>query len=150
VTGVCYSDASPNPRPPSRQNVTSPYPSARTPNEVAPFEEPMELSPLAAAVFNAATASSSRQPRQGLSSKSSHLMLKKLIGGRSTDDYPHPPRSATSGNFSYPYTHDDAASFDSHQSRHTLGRPTSAMMEYSRQPGVSILSAHHHADGFCR
>jgi hypothetical protein len=57
VTGVCYSDASPSPNP-SRQacnyDVTSPYPLARTPNEVAPFEEPTEPSPLAAAVFNTA------------------------------------------------------------------------------------------------
>lgn len=141
VTGVCYSDASsPSPKTPTRQpcnyDVTSPYLFARTPNEVAPFEEPSEPSPLATGVLNSATVSS--EPRRAESSMSMRPVLKRLIGGRSTNEYPPAPRSATSSTFSYPPSYDDASSFDSRQYYHTLAHPTSAMKEYSRQPGVII------------
>lgn len=140
VKGACYSDASPSPKPPRRQacnyDVTSPYPLARIPNEVAPFEEPAEPSPLAAAVFNtASSASSSRQPPRAESSMSMRPVLKRLIGGRSTDEY---PQSATFSTFTYPSSYDDASSFDSRQSHHTPAHPTFPMKEYYRQPGVPI------------
>jgi len=145
VTGVCYSDVSPNPKSPSKQachyDVTSPYLQLpRTPNEVAPFEEPAEPSPLAAAVFNsnAGSASSSRQRRRAESSRSKRPVLKRLIGGWSTDGYPPAPRSATPSTSFYPFSYDDTASFDSRQSHHTPAHPTSPMIEYYRQPDVPI------------
>lgn len=143
VTGVCYSDASPSPKTPSRQacsyDVTSPYPPTRTPNEVAPFEEPAEPSPLAAVVFNAsAAASSSRPPQQAGSSKSSRPMLKRLIRAWSTDDYPPTPRSATPSISSYPYSYDDTASFDSYQPHRTPTHSTPPQMEYNGQPATPL------------
>ncbi len=130
VTGVCYSNASPHPNP----SVDSPYSSTRrTPNEVAPFEEPTEPSPLAAAVFNAATASSSsRQPRP-----TKGPVLKRLVRGWSTDEYSPATRSVTSSNFSFLYTYDDTASFDSYQSRRAPARSNSPMVDIYRQPGLS-------------
>jgi len=137
MTGVCFSDASPSSRPPSRQacnyDVTSYYP--RTPNEVAPFEEPAEPSFLASAVLNAA-ASSSRQPQRAESSMSKRPVLKRLIGGWSANEYPPTPRSATSSIFSYPYAYDDTASLNSYQSHHPPARSTSPMMELYRRPSV--------------
>jgi hypothetical protein len=144
VTGVCYSDAgpnlNPNPNPLTSSSSSSTYPplpptrATRTPNEVAPFEEPTEPTPLATAIINAAAARPPRQPQ------SSRPVLKKLISTWSTDEYPqYPPvpRSATSSNFSYPsYTYDDTASFDSHQSRHIPARFTSSIMDIYRQPGL--------------
>lgn len=127
VTGVCYSDASPHPNP----TVDYPYASTRrTPNEVAPFEEPAEPSPLAAAVFNTAS-SSSRQPRPR------GPVLKRLVGGWSNDEYSPATRSVTSSNFSFPYAYDDAASFDSRQSRRAPSRSASPMVDFYRPPGWS-------------
>ena len=126
VTGVCYSNASPHPNP----SVDSPYSSTRrTPNEVAPFEEPPEPSPLAATVFSTAS-SSSRQPRPR------GPVLKRLISGWSTDEYSPARGSVTSSNFSFPYTHNDTASFDSYQSR-AAARSASPMVDIYRQPGLS-------------
>jgi hypothetical protein len=127
VTGVCYSDASTSPNPKPCYDV----PTRRTPNEVAPFEEPVEPSPIAAAVFNAAAAPpSSRQPRP------SRPVLNRLVGSWSTDEYSTAPRSATSSNFSYPYTYDDTASFDSYRSRRTPARSATPLMDFYRQPGL--------------
>lgn len=130
VTGVCYSDASPSPNQKTCYDVTSPYTrTRRTPNEVAPFEEPVEPSPIAAAVFNAtAGPSSSRQPPP------SRPVLKRLVGGWSTDEYSPAPRSATPSTFSY---YDDTASFDSYRSRRTPARSSSPVMDFYRQPGLS-------------
>ena len=130
VTGVCYSDASPR-----LYRVDSPYlPTRRTPNEVAPFEEPAEPSPLAATVSNMATASSSslssRQPQP------QRAVPNRLVGGWSADDYSPAPRPATSSDFSFPYTYDDAASFHSYQSRRTPARSTSPIMNFYRQSGL--------------
>ena len=129
VTGVCYSDASPRP-----YGLDSPYlPTRRTPNEVAPFEEPPEPSPLAATAFSAPSSSSSlsssRQPRQPV--------LRRLVGGWSADGYSPAPRTASSSSFSFPYYYDDAASFHSYQSRGTPARSTSPIMNFYRQSGCS-------------
>jgi len=132
VTGVCYSDASPSPNPKSYYDVTSPYSTRRTPNEVAPFEEPVEPSPIAAAVFNAVASSSS-----GRQARPSRPALTRLVGSWSTDEYPPVPKSATSSTFSYPYTYDDTASFDSHRSRRSIARSTTPIMDFYRQSGLS-------------
>jgi len=169
VTGVCYSDAAPNqtPNPKSGFDVdvtpTSPYspapppppppPPTRTPNEVAPFEEPSEPSPLAAAVLHAHAHAAAASPHP----QSSRPLLKRLFGGgggaRSADEdeYPTPPKSATSATFSlfYPYTNDDAASFVSNQSRRAPvpapvpvpdpSRSASPIFElYQRQPADTL------------
>ena len=132
VTGVCYSDASPR-----LHGVDSPYlPTRRTPNEVAPFEEPVEPPPLTATAFRVATASSSSSSSSSSSRQPRWPVLKSLVGGWSADDYSPDPRTATSSNISFPYTYDDAASFHSYQSRRTPARSASPIMNFYRHSGL--------------